>query len=133
MLVALASHPPSAASRCDGVDRSLTDTQRAEWAPAIKQQLAKKKKGIAVPRVDVRQSFSFGDWRILYIEGPVSDPPYLFYRGDPRRSTYRAQWSGAAAAFEQESIQQWTLNTLPGVPIQLASCFAWPVTQERNR
>src|SRR5215467_10190565 len=99
----VATSPLCASSPCDGVDRSLTDQRKATWAAVIAKQLR-------VQRVDVQQSFRHGGWSIIYVHTPDSDPPFLFYSGDPQRPHYVTLWSGVALRNEQEDIRRWTLK-----------------------
>jgi len=63
----------------------------------------------------------------------VSDNPFLFYSGDPATSHYVALWSGGAKRDEANEIEAWTLKNARGIPKELASCFAWYVTNNHNR
>lgn len=110
---------------CDGIDRSLTAEQRSTWAP----ELAKQE---AVPSVTVLQSFRLDDWRIIYVDTHQSDETFLFYGHDPLKSHFITEWSGAAMIDEEEEMKSWTLKNAPGIPLKLASCFAWHVTKNRD-
>ena len=114
------------AAPCDGVDRSLPALHKAAVTQAVAAELHD-------PTASVMQSFSFGGWTILYADTVKSDPPFLFYRRDPRRAASVAQWSGAAMASEQADVERWTLAHARGIPRRLASCFAYHVTQDRDR
>ena len=115
------------ASPCGCVDRALTEKNKAEWATAVAKQLHAQK-------VDVLQSFRFGDWRIVYVDSHLGDEAFLFFSHDPLRSHYVTMWSGAAVRNENEerSIKAWTLKNAPGIPEKLAGCFAWYVTNART-
>lgn len=114
------------ASPCDGVDRGLTGKSRAEWAPVIARQFHAQK-------VDVRQSFRFEDWSIIYVDTHESDNAFLFYSHGPLRSHYVTAWGGAAMKNEEQSIKAWTVKNAPGIPPKLAGCFAWYVTNARTQ
>lgn len=116
----------SAAPPCDGVDRSLSAEHQAAWAPEIARQLE-------VKRVEVLQSFRYGGWSIIYVETFVSDEQFLFYAHDPLTSHYVTSWSGAAATFEEDEIGKWVLQNAPKIPLTLAKCFAWHVTNDRDK
>jgi hypothetical protein len=116
----------ASASPCTGIDRTLTNAQKQAWAPVIAKQLH-------VERVDVLQVFRDGDWRVIYVDTHVSDNGFLFYRNDPQRGKYLTTWAGMAMQDEEASINQWALQNVPGIPAQLATCFAWHVTQDRDR
>jgi hypothetical protein len=109
-------------SACDGIDRALTAHRKTALAPEIAKQLK-------VSSVDVLQSFRFGTWQIIYVSTPESDPPFLFYPGDPLQTRYVTEWSGSARTDEEQEINAWTLENAPGIPRKLASCFAWHVTK----
>jgi hypothetical protein len=120
-LIGGVAHP----SPCTGIDRTLTDAQKRAWAPVIAKQLH-------VANVDVLQVFRDGDWRVIYVDTHVSDNGFLFYRDDPLHGTYVNAWAGAAMKDEEASIHQWVQKNVPGIPAQLAICFAWHVTQDRD-
>jgi hypothetical protein len=85
-----------------------------------------------VPSVTVLQSFRLDDWRIIYIDTHQSDETFLFYAHDPLKSHFITEWSGAAMIDEEEEMKSWTLKNAPGIPLRLASCFAWHVTKDRD-
>jgi hypothetical protein len=70
----------------------------------------------------------YSDWYIIQAETPASDPPFLFFHGDPMRHKYVALWSGGAMVGEQITIERWVLKNATGIPKKLASCFAYQVT-----
>lgn len=115
-----------AATPCDGVDRTLTNESKATLASAIAGQLRYK-------RVDVLQSFRDGNWQILYVDTHESDNGFLFYSHDPRRSRYITIWGGVALDDEESAIRRWALKNAPGIPPRLAKCFAWHVTNGRDK
>lgn len=120
------------ASPCDGVDRSLTDRQRTAWTPAIKKQLATTLLP-DVARVDVLQSFRYNRWRIVYVDSHASDEIFLFYSGDPLTSRYVTWWAGAAQISEERETRDAILKNAPSIPLKLANCFAWHVTNDRDK
>jgi hypothetical protein len=111
----------SAATPCAGVDRGLTSQQKSSVAPAIAKQLKAK-------TVDVLQSFRAGGWSIFYVDTHDSDETYVFYAQDPQHSRYITLWGGAARLDESQAIKAWTIKNAPGIPRNLANCFAWHVT-----
>lgn len=119
-LSACASEPP-----CAGVSRSLPDARKEALAPEIAKQLG-------VSKVDVLQSFGFKEWNIIYVNTHQSDEAFLFYGRDPLASRYVTLWSGGATQDEEESIRSWAVKNAPGIPAQLARCFAWHVTKARD-
>lgn len=126
LAVLLASSGPALAAPCDKVSRGLTDSQKNEWSSSIARQLD-------VRSVFVRQVFGFQGWKIVYVETPNSDPPFLFYHGNPAETKYTAMWSGAAGTNEEGPILSWTTNQVHGIPATLAKCFAWHVTSARDQ
>lgn len=113
------------ASPCDSIDRTMGALRNTALAPALSRQLRARS-------VDVLQSYSSGSWSILYVDTHESDRAYLFFSGNPLRSRIIALWSGAATPSEEQEILDWTLKNAPGIPAQLARCFAWHVTMERD-
>ena len=126
LVMGIAAQPVWSQPPCNNVDRSLTDISKAALAPVIARQLRAE-------RVDVLQSFRFGGWTILYVNSFDSDETFLFYPHDPLHTRYITMWGGAAAGNEEQSIKHWTLKNAPGIPPKLASCFAWHVTNDRDR
>lgn len=126
VFVLVASTACAAPPPCGGVIRSLTDVRKAALAPAIAKQLH-------VPHVEVLQYFQAGTWDIIYVETHQSDEAFLFYAHDPLTSRYITLWSGAAMRNEEQSIKAWTIKNAPGIPVKLASCFAWHVTKSRDQ
>jgi len=114
------------ASPCSAVSQKLTSAQKVTWAPVLAQQL---KTG----SVSMQQVFSFANWHIIYVETLDSDPPFLFFKGDPVHSHFVTTWSGAARPAEEQGIRAWAIQHAPGIPPELASCFAWHVSKSRNR
>jgi hypothetical protein len=111
---------------CDGIDRGLTNARKLALAPALAKQLQ-------VSDVDVLQSFTALGWSIIYVDTHQSDPGFLFFSGDPLSSHYVTLWGGAATKDEEQNIRNWALKNVPGIPQDLASCFAWHVTRDRDR
>lgn len=113
------------ASPCDSVGRDLSDSQRSAWATTIAGQLN-------MPAVTVLQAFGLKDWKIVYVQTPNSDPPFLFFHGAPDKVHFVTLWSGGARPAEESSIRMWVIKNAPGIPSDLASCFAWHVSNARD-
>jgi len=113
-------------SPCSGIDRGLTDARKSALAPALARQLQ-------VSTVDVLQSFAARGWTIIYVATHESDNAFLFFSGDPLANHYITLWGGAATKDEEHDIKDWTFKNAPGIPQQLASCFAWHVTDDRDQ
>jgi len=114
------------ASPCSAVSQKLTTAQKVAWAPVLAQQLK-------TSSASVQQVFSFANWHIIYVETFDSDSPFLFFKGEPVRTHFVTIWSGAARPAEEQSIRAWAIQHAPGIPPELASCFAWHVSKARNR
>jgi hypothetical protein len=142
-VLALALFPSvvAAATPCDGVNRRLTYQQKTLWAPAIAKQLKADKEFpedfrealLKAPNITVLQSFRLDDWRIVYVDTHASDETFLFYPGDPVASRYVTWWGGAAQTSEERSIRDAIVRDARGIPLKLAHCFAWHVTNDRDQ
>lgn len=130
---------PALASPCAGVDRALPAARKAAFAPAVAAHLNRQlgpqvNQTIVIAPDDILQLFRLGRWHILYVNNHVSDEPFLFYRDAPQRSpAYALAWAGAATRDEGPAIEKWVRAEAPGIPRRLAACFAWHVTQDRDR
>lgn len=96
---------------------------------ALLSQIAKQ---LNASEVDVLQSFSYGTWSIIYADTHESDEIFLFYEGDPLSKSYVVLWSGAARIDEEQEIKDWAIKNAPGIPQELAACFAWYVMKGRD-
>jgi hypothetical protein len=113
------------ATPCANVESILTPLQKQAWAPVIARQLR-------VAQADVLQVLRLDHWRVIEVDSHRADNGFLFYRDDPLRSRYVTTWSGAARPNEEVAIAHWALVNVPGVPAELARCFAWQVSQHRD-
>jgi hypothetical protein len=112
---------------CAGVDRRLGADTRARLEAAIARQEGRDK-------VRVFESFKLRGWSALFSNAGDGDEPFYFYASDPVKGARpRAVWAGAATVFETSDIAQWVRQEAPGIPGQLADCFAWHVTLEGRR
>jgi hypothetical protein len=122
------------ANPCRGVDRSLSERQKASFAPVLEKHMRAEfdqrlSTLIDVERKDVLSLFRAQGWYIVYVDNHATDTPYLFYSTDPTKaSRYAGAWAGGAAADEGPEIQAWEEKEMPGIPKILAKCFAWYVT-----
>lgn len=66
--------PVAAASSCDPVSHGLSEQERSDWETAIAAQLG-------APKVRVLLAFASHGWRVVYVETPSSDSPFLFFNG----------------------------------------------------
>lgn len=122
LAILLLSGPLPPESPCQFVDRSAPDSTKQALAPAIAKQLKLEK-------VVVQEIFKLKGWSIIHVGTFVSDDMFLFYKGDPAKQPYIAEWGGAAATHETEEIKAWVLENAKGIPENLAYCFAWHVTK----
>jgi hypothetical protein len=125
LAILLSSRLAHAASSCDGLDGKLSTEFTSHLAPVIANQ-------IQAERVEILKTFRLDDWSILYVDSHEADEAFLFYASDPLAHKYIALWSGAAKRNEERDMREWALVNVPGIPVKLAGCFAWYVTQARN-
>jgi len=110
---------------CNLVHQGLTDAQKKEWSPSIDRQLN--------GRLDsINQVFELSGWLTIFVDTKESDPPYLFFHGNPAKTHYITMWSGAAIRTEQVEMKNWVIKNAPGIPEPLANCFAWHVTRGQD-
>ena len=107
------------------IDRSLPESRKQALAPVIAKQLKLEK-------VEVIESYYYQGWYIIHVGTFVSDDSFLFYKGDPLKSSFVTEWAGAAAINETDEIKSWVLTNAKGIPDRLASFFAWHVTKDRD-
>lgn len=127
--------PAVAAGVCDGVDRTLSPDRKRALAPIIASQLKSRdlREHASDVAVEVLKSFKLDGWSIVYVSTGTSDGGFLFYSGDPLSHEYLTIWGGAARRSEENAIRKWAIKSAKGIPATLASCFAWYVTQARDK
>jgi hypothetical protein len=113
----------AAAGPCDREKTTLTDDRKAILAAVVDSQLH-------VSKAKIVGSFRRSGWYVIHAETPESDPPFLFFHGDPTNHRYVALWSGAGMVGEKSQIVQWVVQHAPGIPKKLVSCFASLVTPQ---
>ena len=86
-----------------------------------------------VSTVTVLQAFKYGSWKVYYVDPKDWEPVYLFFPNDPEKVGYVNLWAGAARPEEEAGVLNWTKEKVPGIPSILAKCFAYHVTQERDK
>ncbi len=107
---------------CKGVDRQLTTSKKTQLEVAIAKEQKRQ-------TVKVFESFQYGAWSVLFTDASDGDEPYMFYSKSPLQGGRPVTlWSGAATIFETSEVAQWVKENAPGIPSQLAECFAWHVT-----
>ena len=112
-------------SPCRGVDRNISEERKSVLARAIAKQVNSSK-------IEVLRSFKSGSWTIVDVNPLESDEAFLFYADEPATSRYLTLWSGAAKSNENETVRDWTRQNAPNIPVNLANCFAWYVTNDRR-
>jgi hypothetical protein len=129
--VLIAATTPAVAAPCAKVDRTLSDSLRTQFAPSIEAHLKTQLAPTAQVRAaDVLNVFRVGSWHVVQVNTHVTDDPYLFYSKPPSNvSRYVAVWAGGAADSEGAEIAAWVIHNAPGIPTDLATCFAWYVTR----
>jgi hypothetical protein len=109
-------------SPCRSVQRRAADSRRSAIASAIAREQKQEK-------IRIFEYFAYQGWTIVFTDAGPGDEPYMFYRTDPARGVKPvAMWAGAATIFETSDLVRWATENAPGIPLTLASCFAWQVT-----
>ncbi len=111
---------------CDGVDRSLAEAEKSKLSIVVSnvEQLEK---------AEVLQLFSYKNWKIVYVNTYTSDETYIFFDQHPSVEIKPVlKWSGAATIYETSEIEKWIIDRAKDIPKDLASCFAWHVTLNRD-
>jgi hypothetical protein len=126
LLLASAIAMDAAASPCSGVNRLLTEGRKAQLAPVIAKQLN-------TDSVDILQSFRYRSWYVIYVDTHISDEMYLFFAEDPLNARYLTTWGGGAVPSEEADVERLVRQNAKGIPLKLASCFAFHVTKDRDQ
>jgi len=77
-------------------------------------------------KAHIVRSFSYDGWEIAQITLSNGTPVFMFL--SPGKLV--AQWRGAWTLDEVSQAKEWTVESAPGIPNQLARCFAVRVTRE---
>lgn len=118
-----AAQAAMAASPCQGVNQ--TPGENIKNKADLERSIAKQLK---LPKVSVNRSFVYGRWSIFYVETHKTDPAYLFYSENPLTNTYVYRLGGELEIIGEQKIRDQVLKNAPGIPPELANCFAWYVT-----
>jgi hypothetical protein len=121
---ALISTGVQASAPCEGVDRGLSPERTAQLSRRAAERFHD-------PTARALQSFAYDDWSIVHVDLGKSGSAFVFYRGDPLANAYSTVWRGAAGFDETSQIKEWTVENVPGIPNQLARCFAWQLARSR--
>lgn len=110
------------ASPCQEMHLKFNEKSKTELGRAFAKQLK-------IPKAAVDRSFFYKGWSLFYVQTYVVDPVYLFYSGNPLTNAYVGKWSGwVGEAHQAPKLKDWALKNVPGIPPELAACFAWFVT-----
>jgi len=111
---------------CESIDQDLNDHRKSDLETAILKQEN-------VEKLLVRKVFRLKGWSIVYVATFVSDDAYLFYSGAPIFANHAInKWGGGASLLDAPDIEKWVVENVPGIPPQLASCFAAHVSFNRD-
>ncbi|MDD5585650.1 MAG: hypothetical protein PHY92_01670 [Alphaproteobacteria bacterium] len=116
------------ASPCRGMIQKLNEKHKADLQSAFVKQLNASNPQLNVKSTKVIRAFASGSWSLFYVQTYVSDDIFLFYAGDPLTNRFVTKWSGWVEKDQETEIKNDILKDAPGIPPQLASCFAWYVT-----
>jgi hypothetical protein len=114
-----------AKSPCDGIDRRLNLSEIPKLRIEVGHQLN-------VDNVEILQSFKSLSWTILYAASDEADPVFLFYSDNPVNHHLITLWSGGAKPDEEQAISSWLQENAKDIPSNLAQCFVWHVTKDRD-
>lgn len=110
------------ADPCENVVHELSAPERSALEAGLSRSLS-------LPAVQVYARLKLGDWSVIYSDISPGDPTYGFFQADPLSGGVPVEyWSGGAPFYEVGDIFDWTTANVPGVPKELAECFAWYVT-----
>jgi hypothetical protein len=130
LLLCLLLSSAVSAEPCASLEREVSGSDRKAFAVAIEHHLkagfSASAAAIAYVRAeDVLIVLQLGSWFIVKASTHASDDVYLFYGSRPDRAeNYKAIWGGAAAVHERPEIEAWAVEHAPGIPHELARCFA---------
>ncbi|MBN3785939.1 hypothetical protein [Burkholderia sp. Ac-20353] len=119
-LALLALSPESFAQKCDGIDTTLTDARRAEYATLVSKVFGTR---VRTQQVEVLRFFGAGNWSAVEAATPVADIGVFFFNESQGRKHFEDVWGGDAEEAEVPMIVKWARKI--GAPAQLAQCFAW--------
>ncbi|MCB1607347.1 MAG: hypothetical protein KDI71_10270 [Xanthomonadales bacterium] len=110
------------ADPCRNVDVLVSKEEERELENALSESFS-------LASVDVFSTFQFGSWFVIYSDISPGDPTYGFFPSDPRQGGEPIKfWAGGDAFYAVGDIAEWTIANVPGVPEELAECFAWSLT-----
>lgn len=110
---------PGFAQPCAGMDKVLTDTKRAEYAPLVAATFGPT---VSAKQVEILRVLESGTWSAVEAATPVADIATFFFEASQGRKRLRVVWGGWADASERPKLVGWARKQ--GVPESLARCFA---------
>jgi len=125
LLAAIVGSSSAAGNPCAPINTAPDTAYEQAIAPAVANSLG-------VESVSIIKVFRYQGWSIVYAEPAAADAAFAFYSGPPGSGKAITVWGGAAAYFEEQAINDWTLQNAQGIPKQLAACFSWYVTHGRS-
>jgi hypothetical protein len=114
------------ASPCEGLHGGVSSADKNASILASSKQTRST-------RVEVLDDFRSHDWIMLYLETHVSDEPVVFLHKKENTLNFVALWAGGAIIGQEAALEEWAHRDVPGIPTDLARCFAWYVTYGRKR
>lgn len=113
-----------AKNSCEQLSLDLTKINKVEIEKSIATQMDLKK-------VDILNIFHKENWLFIYADSSSSDSFVLFYSANPEYYKYTSIWGGAAPKTERSKLKAWALSNNQGIPLELASCFSFFVTNRK--
>ena len=122
LVVAFAPRGASA-SPCDGVDRSMSPMEKASIVRAVSRDRNSNEVTIDPP-------LHWKSWWVVLGDGGTFDADYFFYHGDPSTTKLLGAIDTFYRPDEESWLLNWTRSHIPGIPPNLARCFAWHATKD---
>lgn len=119
----LAPSANATTNQCTGVDTSLSEDRKKEYAQLVAEAVGKD---VQPEQVEIIKYMQSGDWSAVYASTPVTDPGVLFFAAAGGQPQFKNVWGGAADPSDTEELVTWATNL--GAPDALARCFAETVT-----
>lgn len=125
LLVALLAPSAAATSTapCTGVDTSLTEDRKQQYAQLVAAAVGK---GVEPEQVVISKYMQSGIWSAVYASTPETDDGVLFFEATGGQPRFKDVWGGMADASAMPRLIAWATNI--GAPEALAQCFAETVT-----
>ena len=108
---------------CVGVDTSLTDARKREYASLVAGSVTIK---VNPSTVDFQNFMTAGAWSAVYVSMPNAEPGFFFFEIVDGRKRFKDVWGGFAVPEDRPELIKWA--TALGAPATLAGCFAHTVT-----